>query len=61
MNMIVTDVTGINKINIEDEVVLIGASRKESISAEELAERSGTINYEVVARINERIPRVLAK
>jgi len=61
MNMIVVDVTGINKINIEDEVVLIGASRKESISAEELAERSGTINYEVVARINERIPRVLAK
>ena len=61
MNMIVTDVTGINKINIEDEVVLIGASGKGLISAEELAERSGTINYEVVARINGGIPRVKVK
>ncbi|OGM15176.1 alanine racemase [Candidatus Woesebacteria bacterium RBG_19FT_COMBO_42_9] len=61
MNMIVVDVTNIKNVHVEDEVLLMGPSGKESISAEELAERSGTINYEMIARINERIPRVLVR
>jgi alanine racemase len=41
-----------------DEVVLIGESGDESITCEELAQRAGTIPYEVLTNINGRVPRV---
>lgn len=41
-----------------DEVVLLGRQGNEEITATELAERAGTISYEVLARIGERVPRV---
>lgn len=41
----------------EDEVVLIGRQGDEAISAEELARLAGTIPYEVLTRLNDRIPR----
>jgi alanine racemase len=37
--------------------VLIGAQGGERISAEELAARLGTINYEVTCGISPRVPR----
>jgi alanine racemase len=59
MNMFVVDVTDIPGVRVEDEVVLIGKQGKDAISAEDLASSIGTINYEVVTRINPLIPRVL--
>lgn len=59
MNMCVVDVTDIRGIRPEDEVVLLGRQGKERIAAEELAEKIGTINYELVTRINPTLPRVL--
>ncbi len=41
-----------------DEVVLIGTQGGECISAEEVARRWGTINYEVVVGIGRRVPRL---
>ena len=41
-----------------DEVVLIGRQGDEEVSAEEWAERLGTISYEIVCRIGPRLPRV---
>lgn len=41
-----------------DEVVLIGQQGEEHIYAEEVAERWGTINYEVTCGIGARVPRV---
>jgi alanine racemase len=41
-----------------DEVVLIGRQGEEQITAEEVAQRWGTINYEVVCGIGSRVPRV---
>jgi alanine racemase len=41
-----------------DEVVLMGASGAECISAEDLAEWAGTIAYEILTNINTRVPRV---
>jgi alanine racemase len=38
--------------------VLIGASGSDRISAEEVAEKMGTINYEVTCMISSRVPRV---
>jgi alanine racemase len=40
-----------------DEAVLIGAQREDTILAEELAARLGTINYEVTCGISARVPR----
>jgi alanine racemase len=59
MNMIIVDVTDLEKIELEDEVVLLGRQGKEEISAEDLAQKIGTINYEVVTRINPQIARVI--
>ncbi len=41
-----------------DEVVLIGEQGKERITVEEVAEWAGTIPYEVLTAISERVPRV---
>jgi alanine racemase len=38
-------------------VVLLGRQGKQEITAEELAQKVGTINYEIVARINPLIVR----
>lgn len=42
------------------EAVLIGPQGEETILAEEIAERLGTINYEVTCGISARVPRVRA-
>ena len=41
----------------EDEVVLIGRQGGNAITAEELAGQAGTIPYEILVGLNERIPR----
>jgi alanine racemase len=41
-----------------DEVVLIGAQGDVQITVEELADWAGTIPYEVLTAISERVPRV---
>ncbi|TYB30706.1 MAG: alanine racemase [Candidatus Mcinerneyibacterium aminivorans] len=59
MNMIIVDVTNIPEPKLEDEVILIGKSSSEEISAEEIADKTNTINYEVVSRINPNIERII--
>ena len=41
----------------EDEVVLIGRQGPETVSAEDVAQLAGTIPYEILTGLNERIPR----
>jgi len=57
MNMTMVDVTDVSA-QPDDEVVLIGRQGSAEIRAEELAEKIGTIAYEVVTRINPRIRRI---
>jgi alanine racemase len=45
-------------VEVGDEVILIGAQKNERITAEEIAEKVGTINYEVTCRISKRVPRI---
>lgn len=59
MNMMMADVTDIKNVKLEDEVVLIGKQGAEAITAEEIANKLNTINYEVVTRINPLIPRII--
>jgi len=59
MNMFIVEVTHLNDIKIEDEVVLIGKQDEEEITVEEIAQKVSTINYEVVTRINPLIKRIV--
>jgi alanine racemase len=59
MNMIMIDVTDIKNVKLEDEVALLGNKDGLKISADEIAKKIGTINYEVVSRINPLLPRVI--
>ena len=59
MDMFMVDVTHIPDVQLEDEVVLIGEQGNEKITVEQLADWAGTINYEIVSRINPLLPRVI--
>jgi len=58
MNIIMVDVSDIDGVELEDEVVLIGRDGEEFISAEDFGNFAGTINYEVTTRVNDRIKRI---
>ncbi|MBU1036930.1 alanine racemase [Patescibacteria group bacterium] len=59
MNLTMVEVDNIKNVKVGDEVVLLGKQGSEVISAEELANKVGTINYEIVTRINPLIPRII--
>jgi alanine racemase len=48
---------GDDEVAVGDEVVLIGPQGDEEITANEIAEKIATINYEVVCSIGPRVPR----
>ncbi|HMF80096.1 MAG TPA: alanine racemase [Candidatus Acidoferrum sp.] len=58
MDLMVIDVTNIDDVQVGDEVVLMGRDGNEEISCAELAERAGTIPWEIVTRIGARVRRV---
>ncbi len=58
MNVIMVDVTDIPGVGEGDVATLIGRDGEERVSAEELAELAGTINYEILAGISTTLPRV---
>jgi alanine racemase len=51
------DVSHIPDVAIGDEVVLLGRQGDAQITADDIARRLGTINYEVVTNILPRVPR----
>jgi alanine racemase len=57
MDQFMVDV-GAADVEIGSIATLIGRDGAEEITAEELAERIGTINYEVTGRIASRVPRL---
>jgi alanine racemase len=57
MDQIMVDVGNL-AVKVGDEAVLIGRQAKQRISAEELADLSGTIPYEIVCGLGSRVPRV---
>ncbi len=58
MDFIMADVSDIPGVAMGDEVVLLGKQGKEQIPAEEIAQKTGTIAYEVFCLIGKRVPRV---
>ena len=58
MDQCMIDVTGVNNIAIGDDVILFGKSDDIELPVESLAEKMGTINYEILCVIGKQIPRV---
>ncbi|MBU0999125.1 alanine racemase [Patescibacteria group bacterium] len=59
MNMCIVDINHLKNIKPEEEVVILGYQGKEEITAEEIAKKIGTINYEITTRISPLLPRVV--
>ncbi len=57
MDMCMLDVTDIEGVAEGDEVVIIGSQGESCITAGDLAEICGTISYEILCGIAERVPR----
>lgn len=58
MDLTMIDVTDIPGVSIGDEVVILGQSGNQQITADEIASLTGTINYEVLTSIGSRVRRV---
>jgi alanine racemase len=58
MDQCMIDVTNVNNISIGDEVTLFGSDGNGNITIEEIADKMGTINYEVACLVGRRIPRI---
>ena len=58
MDLTMLDVGTLSNVNLEDEVVIFGQQDNKSITADEIASRLNTINYEIVSTITARVPRV---
>ena len=58
MDQCMIDVTHIENVNIGDEIVIFGYGKDEYPSVDEIAEKIGTINYEVVCMVGRRVPRL---
>lgn len=61
MDQLMVDVGHIPGVGIGDEAVLFGRQGEEEISADEVAAKLGTINYEVVCLVSGRVPRVFVQ
>ena len=59
MNMTVVDVSNIKDVVSDDEAVVIGSQGKNIITPEDIAQKMGTINYEVTTKISALLPRII--
>jgi alanine racemase len=61
MNLMMVDITDIPGVRLEEPVTLIGADKGEKLTAEQLGQWAGTINYEILARLSSAIQRIAIK
>ena len=59
MDQSLVDVTSLRgRVNVGDEVVIVGSQGQATVTVDELAEKLDTINYEIVAMLAKRVPRI---
>ena len=58
MDLMVIDVSGLDDVQVGDDVILMGRDGAEEVSCAELGERAGTITWEIITRIGARVRRV---
>ena len=58
MDQTLIDVTHIPDVKEYDEVVILGTQGDKTITADEIGELTGTINYEIATRFGQRLPKL---
>lgn len=61
MDQLMLDVTDVKGVREGDYITVIGADKDDFIGAQELAKNNGTIGYEMICSIGERVPRFYIK
>jgi len=59
MNSITVDVTHTGMVMKGDEVVLIGKQKNKEITVNSFGEQSNQLNYELLTRLPDSIPRII--
>lgn len=58
MDQCMVDVTDVPGVKTGDEAVIMGSQGDLTILADEIGEKTGTINYEIVCAFGQRLPKV---
>lgn len=61
MDQCMIDVTDVPNVKVGDEVIIMGSDGKNTILADDIANATGTINYEIVCAFGQRLPKVYVK
>lgn len=61
MDQFMVDITDIDNVDIDTEVILVGCQGDAVLSMEEVSELAHSFNYELPCRISRRVPRVYYK
>lgn len=61
MDQCMIDVTDIGEVKVGDEVILLGEEGDLKFNADDFAKIMGTINYEIICMLKQRVPRVYIK
>lgn len=61
MDQCMVDVTDVPDVKVGDECIIVGTDGKNTILADELANATGTINYEIACAFGQRLPKIYIK
>ena len=61
MDQFMVDVTDVPNVKVGDEIIVMGSDGKNTISAEDIADATGTISYEICCAFGQRLPKVYIK
>lgn len=61
MDQFMVDITNINNVTLESEVILVGKSEDAELTMEEVSNAAHSFNYELPCRIALRVPRTYYK
>lgn len=61
MDQCMIDVTTVPNVRLGDEVIIMGSQGNLNITADEIAEKTNTINYEIVCAFGQRLPKIYVK
>ena len=61
MDQFMVDVTDVPGVKVYDEVIVMGTDGVNTITADDIAVATGTINYEITCAFGQRLPKVFIK
>ena len=61
MDQCMIDVTAVPDVKVGDEVIVMGSDGVHSITADDIAHATGTINYEITCAFGQRLPKVFIR